>query len=69
MEDLIKQAWHILVVTLLLIAISVIGVAIIEKGTRREPSHKHHSQTRETKTAWIPPRKDLLARTVRDLPP
>lgn len=73
MREILRQINHVLLASLLMVAIIAVVLAIIDKGLNhhdqnRKPDRKPQRETREKKVAWVSTRKNLLGREAEDLP-
>lgn len=68
MRETLRQINHVLLASLLLIAMVAVVLAIIDKGlSHYDQNRKPQRKTREEKVAWLPSRKDLLDGETEDL--
>lgn len=72
MRETLRQINHVLLASLLMVAIIAVVLAIIDKGLNhhdqnRKPDRKPQRETREEKVAWLPSRKNLLDGETEDL--
>lgn len=68
MREALRQINHVLLASLLLIAMIAVVVAIIDKGLNHDQRRKPQGEEREEKVAWLPARKDLLGGEAEDIP-
>jgi len=68
MRETLRQINHVLLASLLLIAMVAVVLAIIDKGLNHyDQDRKPQRETREEKVAWLPSRKNLLDGETEDL--
>lgn len=67
MRETLRQINHVLLASLLLIAMIAVVLAIIDKGLNHDQNRKPQRETREEKVAWLPSRKNLLDGETEDL--